>query len=323
MALGIPISLHSYTSPEVASTSFGPIAKAMPLDGIRAARTSSTQSSTLPEFAYRGDSASFPWLILPSRAWSWLELLSMLLELGRLLVSAVSAWVPFVKFSSNWFLKFETRNWFMLGVFWLVLAAVAVYPRKRGGWRGPFSKIGSVIRYYHSRSAGGLYSESDWISAGLADFVSRLTGSKKPLSSFESVPTGFLGFGWRRLSYLKRWISWQYNWFFDQNYPDWRSDLNQRGEMFCLGSRKLWAGEVRMISTLLGTSGWGKVGRQGGLSYTWKYLPQICVIALAHTENFGQASTVPGKTIPQFKKVTMKKRETFLCESRLWEDKGS
>lgn len=34
MALGIPISLHSYTSPEVASTSFGPIAKAMPLDGI-------------------------------------------------------------------------------------------------------------------------------------------------------------------------------------------------------------------------------------------------------------------------------------------------
>lgn len=34
MALWIPISLHSYTSPEVASTSFGPIAKAMPLDGI-------------------------------------------------------------------------------------------------------------------------------------------------------------------------------------------------------------------------------------------------------------------------------------------------
>lgn len=161
----------------------------------RAVRTSWTQSSTFPVFAYRANSTSSPNLILPSRAWICLVLLSKLLEQGRLLTSTVPSWVLFPSLSSNWFLRCETRELLILEDGWL-MAAAAVCPRTGGGWRNPFSKIGS-FRYFRSRSVGGLYSESDRISAEVGDFLGRSTGSKKPLSPSGSSPIGFLGFGWK------------------------------------------------------------------------------------------------------------------------------
>lgn len=195
MIVEMPTTKYSYTSPEVAKYSTLAL---LPKQNLyldpRAIRTSSTQSSTFPVFEYRGSSLSLPQQTLLSGTWN-------LLELCRLVASKVSAWVVFSKFSLRWFLKFETRTLFILGVFWFALAVAAVGPQTGRGWKNHSSEIGSFW-HFRSRSVLGLFSESNRISAGFGNFVSCSTGSKKPLSPSGKFLTGFLVFGWNSL--LKR-----------------------------------------------------------------------------------------------------------------------